>query len=279
MKYTELQVTTNFTFLRGASHPEELVEQAAIYGYDKIAITDRNTFSGIVRAYAATKKKQIKIIPACRLDLLDGQSLLAYPTDKDAYSSLCHLLTTGNLRAEKGECHLYKADVYAHAKGIKFVVLPPDTLDQSFNFDSSFEIVLKEYREAFGENLYIAATRRYQGDDNKYLYRLAQLSSGLDIPMLATNDVHYHEPNRRQLQDILTCIREKCTIYNAGYRLHPNAERYLKSKEEMLRLFTHYPDAIAGTQQIATACKFSMDELKYEYPEELTTGGRTPQQE
>jgi DNA polymerase III, alpha subunit len=171
------------------------------------------------------------------LDLLDGQSLLAYPADKEAYSGLCSLLTTGNLRAEKGECHLYKADVYAHAKGMKFVVVPPDALDQSFNFDPSFEIVLKEYREAFGESLYIAAARRYHGDDNKYLYRLAQLSSKLEIPMLATNDVHYHIPKRRQLQDILTCIREKCTIYNAGYRLHPNAERYLKSSPEMLRLF------------------------------------------
>src|SRR6187401_1225003 len=295
MKYTELQVTTNFSFLRGASHAEELVEQAAIYGYDKIAITDRNTFAGIVRAHAAAKKKGIKIIPGCRLDLLDGQSLLAYPTDKEGYSGLCRLLTTGNLRAEKGECHLYKADVYAHAKGIKFVVVPPGSLNASFNFDprldsspsvparavgqGTFEINLREYREAFGENLYIAATRRYHGDDNKYLYRLAQLSSILDIPMLATNDVHYHIPKRRQLQDILTCIREKCTIYNAGYRLHPNAERYLKPEAEMLRLFRQYPDAISKTQELAEACQFSLDSLQYEYPVEITSEGRTPLEE
>src|SRR5688572_5513719 len=279
MRYTELQVTTNFSFLRGASHPEELVEQAAIYGYDKIAITDRNTFAGIVRAHAATKKKTIKIIPGCRLDLLDGQSLLAYPTDKDAYSRLCQLLTTGNLRAEKGECHLYKADVYAAAKGIKFVVLPPETLDPSFHFDPSFEKVLKEYREALGHDLYIAASRRYHGDDNKYLYRLAQLSSKLSIPMVATNDVHYHMPARRQLQDVLTCIREKCTIYNAGYRLHPNAERWLKPQEEMLRLFRQYPDAAVKTQELAEACQFSLDSLQYEYPVEITSEGRTPQEE
>jgi len=279
MRYTELQVTTNFSFLRGASHPEELVEQAAIYGYDKIAITDRNTFAGIVRAHAAARKKGIKIIPACRLDLLDGQSLLAYPTDKDAYSSLCSLLSTGNLRAEKGECHLYKADVYAHLKGNKFVVVPPDSLDRSFNFDPSFEIILEEYREAFGNNLYIAATRRYHGDDNKYLYRLAQLSAKLHIPLLATNDVHYHMPARRQLQDILTCIREKCTIYNAGYRLHPNAERYLKPEQEMLRLFRQYPDAIRHTEELAEACQFTLDSLQYEYPVEITSEGRTPQEE
>jgi error-prone DNA polymerase len=279
MKYTELQVTTNFSFLRGASHAEELVEQAAIYGYDKIAITDRNTFAGIVRAHAAAKKKGIKIIVGCRLDLLDGQSLLAYPTDKDAYSGLCSLLTVGNLRTEKGECHLYKADVYAYAKGIKFVVVPPDSLNASFNFDNSFEIGLKEFREAFGENIYIGGTRRYHGDDQKYLYRLSQLSSKLDIPMLATNDVHYHEPKRRQLQDILTCIREKCTIYNAGYRLHPNAERYLKPGQEMLRLFRQYSYAIRRTQELAEVCQFSLDSLQYEYPVEITSEGRTPQEE
>src|SRR5436190_4620682 len=162
---------------------------------------------------------------------------------------------------------------------MKFVVLPPDSLNASFNFDPSFEIILKEYREAFGNNIYIASTRRYHGDDSKYLYRLAQLSSRLDVPMLATNDVHYHIPVRRQLQDILTCIREKCTIYNAGYRMHPNAERYLKSSPEMLRLFRQYPDAIGKTQELAEACQFSLDSLQYEYPEEITTEGRTPQEE
>jgi len=279
MRYTELQVTTNFSFLRGASHAEELIEQAALYGYDKIAITDRNTFAGIVRAHAAAKKKGIKIIVGCRLDLLDGQSLLAYPTDKDAYSRLCQLLTKGNLRTEKGECHLYKADIYEHAKGMKFVTVPPDALDQSFNFDPSFEKNLQEYLDAFGENLYIAATRRYHGDDNKYLYRLTQLSLKYDISLVATNDVHYHEPRRRQLQDILTCIREKCTIYNAGYRLHPNAERYLKPEEEMLRLFRQYPAAIDKTQELTEACQFSLDSLQYEYPVEITNEGRTPQEE
>ena len=277
--YAELQVTTNFTFLRGASHPEELVEQAAAYGYEAIAITDRNTFAGIVRAHAAAKKSGIRIIVGCRLNLLDGPSLLAYPTDKTAYSQLSNLLTIGNGRAEKGECHLYKADVYKHVKGVKFVVLPPDKLNEAFEFEPSFENALKEYRQAFGSDLYIAASRRYQGDDSKYLYRLLQLSKKLSIPIVATNDVHYHTPLRRQLQDVMTCIREKCTIYNAGFRLHPNAERYLKPAEEMLRLFRQYPDAIERTQELAEVCQFSLDELKYEYPEEITSEGRTPQQE
>ena len=279
MNYTELQVTSNFSFLRGASHPEELVEQAAVLGYTAIAITDRNSFAGIVRAHVAAKKKGIRIIVGCRLDLLDGISLLAYPTTIKAYSQLSNLLTLGNRRAEKGKCHLYKKDIYQYAKGIKFIMLPPEILNELFELDASFLIAAKEYKQALGDDLYIAASRRYQGDDSKYLYRLAQLSAQLNIPMVATNDVHYHEPLRRQLQDIVTCIREKCTIHTAGYLLHPNAERYLKPSTEMFRLFMQYPDAIQRTQEITAACVFSLDELKYEYPVELTTEGRTPQQE
>ena len=279
MSYTELQVTTNFSFLRGASHPGELVEQSAAYGYKEIAITDRNSFAGLVRGHVAAKRKGIRIIPGCCLHLLDGPGVLAYPTDSNAYSRLSTLLTTGNLRAEKGECHLYKEDVYQHAKGMKFIVLPPAALDEAFRFDPSFTASLNEYREAFGSSLYIAASRRYRGDDSKYLYRIAQLSAEYDVPMVATNDVHYHEPGRRQLQDIVTCIREKCTIYNAGFRLHPNAERYLKPKDEMLRLFRQYPDAIRRSLEISESCRFSLDELKYRYPKEITSNGRTPQEE
>lgn len=279
MSYTELQVTTNFTFLRGGSHPDEFAEQAVELGYKEIAITDRNTFAGIVRAHAAAKKKGIRIIPGCRLDLLDGPGLLAYPTNIAAYSRLSNLLSTGNLRAEKGECHLYKNDVYEHAEGIKFIVLPPDVLNENFDFDASFKTHLQEYRDIFGEHLYIAALRYYRGDDQKYLYRIAQLSEQLHVPMIATNDVHYHNAARRELQDILTCIREKCTIYTAGFKLHPNAERYLKPIDEMQRMFLQYPNAIRRTQEIVSACTFSLDELKYEYPEEITTEGRTPQEE
>jgi error-prone DNA polymerase len=279
MSFVELQITTNFSFLRGASHPEEMIEQAAAYGYKTIAVTDRNSFAGIVRAHVAAQKHGIRLIPACRLDLLDGPSLLAYPTDRNAYALLCNLLSKGNLRAEKGKCHLYKADVYQFSKNIKFVVLPPTVLNSEFDFDSAFKINLEEYKEAIGDQLYIAATRFYQGDDAKYLFRLNELSRQIQVPMVASNDVHYHHPARRELQDIITCIREKCTINNAGFRLHPNAERYLKTSDEMLRLFRQYPNAIKTTGEIAEACTFSLNELKYEYPEEITSGGRTPQQE
>ncbi|OJY89355.1 MAG: error-prone DNA polymerase [Sphingobacteriales bacterium 44-15] len=279
MQYTELQVTSNFSFLRGGSHPEELVVQAAALGYTEIAITDHNTLAGVVRAHVAAKASGIRVIVACQLDLMDGPSLLAYPTDLDGYARLSHLLTTGNLRTEKGQCDLYKKDVYAHKEGLLFAVIPPAKLNARFEYEESFKRALQEYRENLNGQLYLTATRSYQGDDIKKLYRLSELSDYYNIPLLATNDVHYHDTDRRQLQDMLTCIREKRTIYNAGYLLHQNAERFLKPEKEMQRLFRQYPDAVSRTQEIASACTFSLDELKYEYPQELTTEGRTLDQQ
>ena len=275
MNYTELQVTTNFSFLRGGSHPQELIEQAAANGCHEIAITDRNSLAGIIRAHVAAKATGIRMITGCHLDLKDGASLLAYPTNKEAYGNLCSLLTKGNLRTEKGKCDLYKADVYEHAKGIKFIVVPPASLNTLFDFEDSFKKTLDQYYESLGNDLYIAATRYYQSDDFKRLFRLSQLSKHYNAPLIATNDVYYHHPSRRELQDILTCIREKRTIYNAGFLLYQNAERYLKPKDEMHRLFRQYPDAIKRTQEIVEACEFSLDSLKYIYPEEITTEGRT----
>lgn len=279
MSYSELQTTSNFSFLRGASHPEELVEQAALLGYKKIAITDRNSLAGIVRGHVAAQKHKIEFIPACRLDLLDGPSLLAYPTDKAAYSRLSTLLSVGNLRTEKGKCLLYYQDVFEHAAGILFIVVPPAELDANFEFSTAFIQQLKIYKEQLDKAVYLSVTRNYQGDDLKRLYALNQLSLQLDIPLAATNDVHYHIAGRRELQDTLTCVREKCTIYNAGFRLHANAERYLKPVAEMQRLFRQYPQAITHAQQIADACTFSLKDLNYVYPDELTSEGRTPQEE
>jgi error-prone DNA polymerase len=277
--YTELQITTNFTFLRGASHPEEMVEQAAKYGYKEIAITDRNSFAGIVRAHAMARKLGIRVIPACRLDLLDGPSVLIYPHDKEAYARVSALLTLGNMRAEKGKCYLYKADVFKYADDSSLVIIPPSSLNSKFDFDLSFKKSLHQYKEALGNRLFIAASRSYNGDDDKVLFRIAQLAEEYSVPMIATNDVHYHDAIRRELQDVITCVREKCTIHTAGYKLHPNSERYLKPIEEMQRLFRRYPEAISNTQIIADACTFSLDQLKYQYPKEVTSEGRTPQEE
>ncbi len=279
MSYTELQVTTNFSFLRGGSHPEEMVEQAAALGYTEIAVTDYNSLAGIVRAHKAAKTHGIRLIPGCRLELLDGPPLLAYPTTKEAYAGLSALLSEGNMRAEKGDCHLYKADVYRYAAGIKFIAVPPDSLNPELEFEPDFLHALEEYKQYLGSELYLAAIRSYQAYDSKKFFRLAQLSGRFGIPLVATNDVHYHNRERRELQDILTCIREKCTIYNAGFRLYQNAERYLKPVQEMYRLFRQYPEAISCTQEIADACRFSLDSLQYVYPEEITSDGRTPQEE
>jgi error-prone DNA polymerase len=271
MIYAELQTTSNFTFMWGGSDPEELAARAAELGYTKIAITDRNSVAGVVRAHQEAKIKGIGFIPACRLDLLDGPSLLAYPTDVTAWGRLCALLSKGNLRTEKGKCNLYKQDVYDHKPGIKFIAIPPRELDKQFEFDNAFKQDLKEYLIEFGNELYLAANRSYSGDDDKRFHRLAQLG----IPLVATNDVYYHSPERRELQDIQTCVREKCTIQNAGFKLHANAERYLKPIDELERLFRKYPEAMQRTQEIAEACKFSLDELKYLEPEWKSPDGRT----
>lgn len=277
--YTELQVTSNFSFLRGASHPDELIMQAKDLGYTSIAITDRNTLAGIVRAHTAARTEGVRLIVGCYLELLDGPPLLAYPTNKEAYARLSALLTLGNLRAEKGDCHLYRKDVYAHKAGLIFITLPTSTLNKRFDFDKEYKTQLAEYKNYLGNALYLAVSRYYEGNDTKRIYRLAQLGEQIGIPLIATNDVYYHEPYRRELQDILTCIREKCTIYTAGFRLFQNAERHLKAPQEMVRLFCRFPEAIANTQRVADACRFSLHELKYEYPKEITSQGRTPQEE
>jgi len=274
MNYAELQVTSNFSFLRGGSHPHELAEQAAALGYTAIAVTDRNSLAGIVRAHMAAKAAGIRYIPACRLDLMDGTSLLAYPTGHAAYARLSALLTLGNLRTEKGKCELYKADVYAHAEDILFAAIPPDRLNNLFEFDATFLNDIAEYKKRLGRSLYVAASFNYQGQDAKRLFRLAETG----VPLVATGDVHYHIPERRELQDVLTCIRERCTIPTAGYRLHPNAERHLKPLDEIERLFRHYPQAIENANAIADACTFSLDMLKYLEPAEILVDSMTRQE-
>ncbi|WP_207478675.1 error-prone DNA polymerase [Arenibaculum pallidiluteum] len=271
--YAELQVTTNFSFLRGASHAQELALAAAALGHGAIAVTDRNTLAGVVRAHLAAKAAGIRLVPGCRLDLRDGPSLLCWPTDRAAYARLSTLLTVGKRRAPKGECWLDRADVYDHAEGLLFAAVPPDQPD------AAFAEALAAYRGAFRRRLFLAATHRYRGDDARRLAALADLGRGTRVPLVATNDVHYHAPERRALQDVLTCIREHVTVHEAGYRLAANAERHLKSPDEMVRLFRRHPEAIARTAEIVSACAFSLDELRYEYPDELTTGGRTPQEE
>src|ERR1700757_413640 len=269
-RYAELQVTTNFSFLHGASHPDELVLTAAALGHRAIAITDRNSFAGIVRAHHAAKEVGICLVVGCRLDLRDGTSLLAYPEDRAAYGRLTRLLTLGKRCAPKGECHLDYADVVGHGEGQIVIVLPPETADMA-EFAARVAGV-------FRGRAYLAAHHLYRGDDMRRLARLAALGEMAELPLVATNDVLYHQPERRPLQDVLTCIREGCTIGEAGYRLAANAERHLKRPQEMARLFRGHDDAVERSLEIAERCRFSLDELRYEYPEEPVPEGMTPQQ-
>ena len=265
--YAELQVTSNFSFLRGASHPQELVKQAKALGHAAIAITDRNTLAGVVRAHSAAKEFGFHLILGCRLDLTDAPSLLCFPTDRAAYGQLCRLLTRGKRRAPKGECHITYGDVIEHGTGQIIVVLPPDRSDGSF---SDF---LKRVSVDFRGCAYLAAQHLYRGNDAKRLHHLSALAEHMNLPLVATNDVLYHISARRRLQDVVTCIREGCTIVEAGFRLNANAERHLKSATEMTRLFRNHSVAVTNTLEIVERCRFSLDELLYEYPDEAGTNG------
>src|SRR5438876_5933224 len=269
-RYAELQVTTNFSFLRGAAHPDELVLTAAALGHQAIAITDRNSLAGVVRAHHAAKEVGLRLVIGCRLDLRDGTSLLAFPEDRAAYGRLTRLLTSGKRRAPKGECHLDYADVVAHGEGQIIVALPSEAVDMA---DFTARIAAD-----FEGCAYLAAHYLYRGDDAQRLARLSAIGETTGLPLVATNDVLYHLPERRPLQDVLTCIREGCTIAEAGYRLVANAERHLKQPQEMARLFRGREDAVERSLEIVERCRFSLGELRYEYPEEPVPEGLTAQQ-
>lgn len=271
--YAELSVTSNFSFLRGASHPDELVQQAASLGYKAITITDRNSLAGIVRGHAAAKEPGIQFIVGVRLVLICGFETLCFPKDRAAYGRLTKLLTKGNRRAEKGSCILAKEDLHDLISDHIFIAIPPYKLSTKFETDLSWLAI------AFPGAVYLGATRLYRGNDDARLEKLEQISMQNQSPFVAIGDVHYHIPNRRPLQDILTCIREHTTIAEAGLRLNVNAERHLKGISEVTRVFKGYEDAVVRTVEIAAECKFSLDELKYEYPKEPAGESATPQEE
>ncbi|WP_286831422.1 MULTISPECIES: error-prone DNA polymerase [Kordiimonas] len=268
--YAELQITSNYSFLCGASHPDELIITAKALGLKAVAITDHNTLCGIVRGHIAAKAHGIDFIPACRLNLRCGTSLLAYPIDRAAYGRLTELLTIGNRRVEKGACDLSLEDVAAFAKGHIFTLLPESVGD-------ALPKALPQLKEQLDAPLYLAASHRYRGDDRQRIAVLASVAAQARVPLVATGDVLYHAPDRRQLADTLTCIRTHKRIEEAGYLLEANAERFLKPGHEMARLFSDHPDAIRNTLEIAQHCRFSLDELRYNYPTEPVPDGLTPQ--
>ncbi len=276
MDYAELQVTTNYSFLRSGSHPQELVERAIELGHSAIGITDRNTLAGVVRAFAAScggrksNPDKIKLLVGSRLETRDGYSLLAYPTDLEAYKRLSRLLTAGNRRAAKGECDLTFGDLATHADGILAIVLPPRRPE-----DPAFRERLRALARLFGDRCYLAGTMLFRGDDARRLAQLDNLAAEMKVGFVATNDVHYHVPERRALQDVVTSIRLGCTVDGLGLRRFASAERHLKEPQEMARLFRRHPRAIAATQEIVKRCNFSLRDLTYQYPI-LYEGGETP---
>ena len=270
--YAELQVTTNFSFLRGASHAEELVLQARASGLAAIGICDRNTLAGVVRAHIAAKEHGLKLLVGCRLDLVCGLSLLCYPADRAAYGRLSTLLSRGKMGdVAKGQCRITLDDVIAQGEGQTFIAVPPPRVD------AAFEEKLAALATLWPGRCYLAASFRHAGRNREAIARLAALAARTGAPLVATNDVLYHIPHRRPLQDVLTCIREGVTIDAAGFRLEANAERHIKDPAEMARLFAGHQDALERTLEIAGRCSFSLDELAYHYPDEPVPPGTTAQ--
>ncbi|MEO7814998.1 MAG: PHP domain-containing protein, partial [Sphingomicrobium sp.] len=269
--FVELGLSSPFSFLRGASDSIELVLTGLEQGMDSIGIADRNTLAGVVRLHSAAKGAGMRPLIGCRLDPVDSPSLLAYPIDREGYGRLSRMLSLGKMRSAKGECDLCLSEIALHAEGIAFIAMPEEDL-------AAFEAALPALAAALPGMRHVAAAHLYRGNDLARIERLDRMARSHGLTILATNDVLYHAPDRRPLQDVMSCIREKVTLKTAGYILSPNAERHLKSPAEMIRLFERWPHAIAATRSFADALHFSLDELKYEYPQETCPEGRTPQQ-
>ena len=287
-RFAELAAMTNFSFLRGASHPEEMVARAAELGLAGIGIADRNTLAGVVRAHVFARENAgtmgaTRVVPGARLAFDDGApDVLAYPKDRAAYGRLCRILTAGNLRAPKGECRLRLDDLVERGEGLQVVALPPFSpkgvqKDARLSPGYGERGILLRLREAFGQRLWIGASLTYGEHMRGGLARRAALARQVGAPLIATNDALMHAPERRPLADVLACIREGATLEAAGRLTQANAERHLKAPDEMARLFAEAPQAVAETMRFLDGLKFSLDELSHCYPEELREGYATAQ--
>jgi error-prone DNA polymerase len=277
--YAEIGITTNFSFLRGGSHPKDYVNQASELRLPVIGIADHNTLAGVVRAYKELGNPDVKYKPklliGSRLVFMDGTpDILAYPVNREAYGRLCQLLTRGKRGddTDKGECHLELDDLLEFTEGQLLVL----TLPHRFEPEKALKI-LDQLQRGRADGVWLAASLLYRGDDKRRLLRLQRIAAAARVPLLATNEVLYHHPVRRPLQDVLTCIREKTTIDAIGKRLEANAERYLKPAAEMARLFNDMPEAIAETMRFAARIDFSLAQLRYQYPDEPVPPGKTAQ--
>ena len=298
VRYVELAALSNFSFLRGASHPEQLMWQATHLGLAGLGLCDRNSVAGVVRAHLLKREEKLapRYHPGARLVFADDTpDILAYPRNRAGWGRLCRLLTRGNLRAEKGECILYFEDLIDHLDGHELVVMPEGTREAPAKFlhksraffgtderrdakkAAGRKNILRDLAAAAPGRVRLAAAMLYRGNDRSRLAARAKLAREAGVPLIAVNDVLYHHHDQRALQDVLTCIREHLVIDKAGRRLAVNAERYLKPPAEMARLFRDAPEAIEETRILSDALTFSLDELRYEYPDELIAGFATAQ--
>ncbi|QNE04555.1 error-prone DNA polymerase [Croceicoccus marinus] len=306
--FVELGLVSCFTFLRGASDAVDLVTTARALGYDAIGIADANSLAGVVRIHTEAETLRLRPVIGARIETVEGLAFLAYPETRAAYGRLARLISQGRMQTlsgdwqDKGVCEIDLAMLAGHAAddgggALHLIAMPPPDLDGNIAVSLPGNVValdgsvpepaqrglsfarLVPHLGAMLPSLrHIAASHLYCGDDVARIERLDILARDNGMSILATNDVHYHAPDRRPLQDVMTAIRHKTTVAKAGHLLHANAERHLKAPHEMQRLFARWPHAIAAARDLADRCRFSLNELRYEYPEEIYPGDRTPQQ-
>ncbi|MBB3033023.1 error-prone DNA polymerase [Alteriqipengyuania lutimaris] len=316
--FVELGLVSCFSFLRGSSDAVDLVLTARALGYDALGIADANTMAGVVRVHAEAKTLKVRPVIGCRIETVEGLGFLAYPRDRAAYGRLCRLISQGRMQTlsggwqDKGVCEIDLAMLAGHAEDVQLILLPPDNLDARFTIavpsnvipfrhpsserqtgsgtqdgvrgdgkvelTASFPSLIPHLTAQLPTLRHIAAAYLYRGDDIARIDRLDAMARAHRLALLATNDVHYHAPERRPLNDVMTAIRHKTTVEAAGHLLHANAERHLKSPEDMVRLFARWPHAIMASRDIVDACRFSLEELQYEYPRRAYPDGMTPQQ-
>lgn len=273
--YAELHCRSNYSFLEGASHPDELVNRAAELGLAALALTDRNSLAGVVRAHVAAREAGLKLLIGAEITPVDAPPVILLAADRAAYGRLSTLITVGRRNAAKGDCRLSLDDVARHSAGL-IACIPLSPLVTGRSTGDRSVAMLHQYRDCFGDRCYGLAELHCGPDDELLLNQIRRLADQVGIPLAAANDVHYHVADRQPLQDVLTAVRHGCTVAELGRRRFPNAERHLKSARTMQQLFAALPEAISRTREIADRCTFSLEELRYEYPEELCPPGREP---
>jgi error-prone DNA polymerase len=286
MNYVELHCKSSFSFLQGTSSADQLVQRAMKLGYAGLAITDRNTLAGIVRGHGAAGDAELQYIVAAELTFDDAPPCVVWIRNRSAYASLCRLLTLGRRQASKGNCRLSFEDLVSHGDEFLLGVIPDwnrvstETASDHHRVHAAANLIdavdLQRYYDMFGERCYLLAELHRGSTDQQRLDLLQELSQQSRLPLVATGDVYYHDPSHARLQDVLTAIAHGCTVHDIGPYQFANAQRHMRPLEDLAQLFQQIPQAIERTREIADICRFSLCELRYEYPEELAPTNITP---